>query len=373
MMRIKLIVCLLILLPAKHISILYAQDVSFLVLGDIHFDKFELHDMDYVNTRPQDFAQISKEYPFFTATYTPHLLIQVKQQVANFSPKIKAVAQLGDLMQGVAGNNKLSRDMARFSVDCLYDLELDVPWILAKGNHDVSTSPGQPEAWKEVVLPFIERQIKKDLSNGMYEYRLSDDVHFFVLEQFFSPDQNLQESEILTFLNRELHNSKAKHKFLLTHQPVIPVTERCWHLFSGIRRELKDENLRTAFLELLAEHNVTVLCAHLHKFSKIERQTKKGVVRQFMFNSVIHRYEEPEIVEHTSTFPNHETVDPSWQPNTLERRLAILEKENNYINNYYSENSSGYAIFSIQNDEVELKYFRGFGNTPSYITRFKTN
>ncbi|HBG58452.1 MAG TPA: hypothetical protein DDX07_10605 [Porphyromonadaceae bacterium] len=150
-------------------------------------------------------------------------------------------------MQGVAGNDKLSRDMARFSVDYLYDADLGIPWILAKGNHDVSTSPGQPEAWKEVVLPFIERQTGKELTNGMYEYKLTDDVHFFVLEQFFSPDQQLPEHEILNFLHRQLSRSNAKHKFLLTHQPVIPVTERCWHLFSGIRRELKDEGLRTKF------------------------------------------------------------------------------------------------------------------------------
>ncbi|WP_414702851.1 hypothetical protein [Proteiniphilum sp. UBA1028] len=137
--------------------------------------------------------------------------------------------------------------MARFSVDYLYDADLGIPWILAKGNHDVSTSPGQPEAWKEVVLPFIERQTGKELTNGMYEYKLTDDVHFFVLEQFFSPDQQLPEHEILNFLHRQLSRSNAKHKFLLTHQPVIPVTERCWHLFSGIRRELKDEGLRTKF------------------------------------------------------------------------------------------------------------------------------
>lgn len=350
-----------------------AQDVSFLVMGDIHLDKFELHDMDYVNTRPLDFAQISKEYPFFTASYTPHLFARVRQQVSVFTPTIKAVVQLGDLMQGVAGNDKLSRDMARFSVDYLYDTNLGIPWILAKGNHDVSTSQGQPEAWKEVVLPFIERQTGKELTNGMYTYQLSDEVHFFVLEQFFSPDQNLPETEILNFLKQELPESKAKFKFLLTHQPVIPVTERCWHLFSGIKRELKDERLRTEFLELLAEHQVTVLCAHLHKYSKIERETDKGTVRQFMFNSVVQRFEEPPVVSGTTIFPGAQTIDKSWQPHTLERRLKILENEVPRIKSYYSENSSGYAIFSIRGNQVELNYFRGYENSPSDTVTFYIN
>ncbi|MDD2247111.1 MAG: metallophosphoesterase [Proteiniphilum sp.] len=356
---------LFILVLCVYFNRVSAQGVSFLVMGDIHLDKFELHDMDYVNTRPQDFAQISKEYPFFTATFTPHLFARAKQQVATFNPPVKAVVQLGDLMQGVAGNDKLSRDMARFSIDYLYDTDLGTPWILAKGNHDVSTSPGQPEAWKEVVLPFIERQTGKELTNGMYTYQLSDDVHFFILEQFFSPDQNLPETEILNFLKQELPESKAKFKFLVTHQPVIPVTERCWHLFSGIRRELKDEHLRTEFLELLAEHQVTVLCAHLHKYSKIERKTNKGTVRQFMFNSVIQGFKEATVVSGTTVFPGTQTIDKSWQPHTLERRLKILKNEVPHIKSYYSENSSGYAIFSLHGNRVELNYFRGYGNNPS--------
>lgn len=353
-----------------YVEILFAQDVSFFVLGDIHFDKFEFHDMDYVNTRPQDFAQISKEYPFYTSTYTPHLFNRLRHQINDFKPTIKAAVQLGDLMQGVAGNDKLSRYMARYSVDYLYDTDFDIPWILAKGNHDVSASPGQPEAWKEVVLPFIERQIDKDLTSGMYEYRLTDDVHFFVLEQFFSPDQQLPESEILDFLQKELLKSDARHKFLITHQPVIPVTERCWHLFSGIRRELKNKNIRTEFLELLAENNVVVLCAHLHKFSKIERQTAKGIIRQFMFNSVINSFLETEGIEKTSEFPNENNIDPTWQPNTLKKRLEILKAERPNIKSYYSENSSGYAVFSIYGDEIELKYYRGLVNSPSKIFRF---
>lgn len=372
-MKAKQLKILFIFILCAYFNRVSAQDVSFLVMGDIHLDKFELHDMDYVNTRPQDFAQISKEYPFFTATFTPHLFARVKQQVLTFNPTVKAVIQLGDLMQGVAGNDKLSRKMARFSVDYLYDANLGIPWILTKGNHDVSNSPGQPEAWKEVVLPFIERQTGKELKNGMYTYQLSDDVHFFVLEQFFSLDQNLPETEILNFLKQELLESKAKFKFLLTHQPVIPVTERCWHLFSGIRRELKDERLRTEFLELLAEHQVTVLCAHLHKYSKIERETNKGTVRQFMFNSVVQKLEESCTIVGSSSFPDSRTIDRSWQPHTLERRLNILENEAPYIKSYYSENSSGYAIFSIRGNLVELNYFRGYENSPSDSVVFNIN
>ena len=91
-------------------SQLFAQDASLLVLGDLHLDKFEWHDMDYVHTRPQDFAQISKEYPFYTATYMPHLFKLIQKQTKETKPEIKAILQLGDLMEGVAGNKERSMD-----------------------------------------------------------------------------------------------------------------------------------------------------------------------------------------------------------------------------------------------------------------------
>lgn len=146
---------LLLLLFTTILGSAYGQDCSFVVLGDLHMDGFEYHDMDYVRTRPQDFEQITKEYPYYTATYIPGLLNVVKQQAQRKDLNVKAIVQLGDIMQGVAGNDDLSRKMARFAVDKLYDLKAGVPWILTKGNHDVSVSPGQPEAWREVVQPFI--------------------------------------------------------------------------------------------------------------------------------------------------------------------------------------------------------------------------
>lgn len=306
---------------------LKAQDASLLVLGDMHLDKFDWHDMDYVYTRPQDFAQISKEYPFFTATYMPHLFNLIKGLTEHTKPVMKAVLQLGDLTQGVSGNIMLARNMNSSCINILSATQQSVPWILTKGNHDVSNSPGQPEAWRETILPFISDQIKAPLTNGMYTYKVNNDIQLFVLEQFFSNDEMLPETAILDFLTEELPKSTAKYKFLLTHQPVIPVTDHCWHLFSGIRRPLKDNKLRDSFLNILAEHHVIVLCAHLHKYSKLIRQTSKGIIVQFMFNSVINDYQAKAYPVITSEFPSEKDINRSWQNHTLEIRLNILKEE----------------------------------------------
>ena len=345
-----------------------AQDVSFIALGDMHYDRLEDHDLDYVMTRPQDFQQIFNEYPQYTAFYMKKFLHLIKKQTNTFSPKVKAVVQLGDLVQGVAGNAILARQMNRGVVDLLHSIELPVPWVLVKGNHDVSNSPGQPEAWEEVIRPFMEGQVKKSVGHGMYTYSLSDDVEFFLLDQFFSVDRNVPETEMVAFLDTALARSKAKYKFVMAHQPVIPVTERCWHLLSGIRREVNEAGLREKFLNLLGKHKVIVLSAHLHRYSVVSRQTPSGNIVQVMVNSVNRGLEPPQPKGLSTEYKGEKWVleNPTWQPANKDTRIKILSEERKYINSFKIADLPGYAVISISKEkkEVVLHYYNGFSETP---------
>ncbi len=347
-----------------------SQDVSFIALGDIHYDRLDFHDWDYVLTRPQDFKQIMEEYPQNTAVYLPRFLNFIKTRSVQIQPSVKAVVQLGDLVEGVAGTETLAREMNRGAVDLLYSVGLNVPWVLVKGNHDVSNSPGQSEAWQEVIRPFIELQVNKSIGTGMYTYKLSDQVEFFVLDQFFSNDQNLPESEMVSFLEKEFERSTAKYKFVLTHQPVIPVTDRCWHLLSGIRRPVSDPSLRENFLDLLGKNKVIVLCAHLHKFSVLSRETKYGPVIQIMMNSVVNSFVPKDSVRINTQYRGQGFVDenPSFQPFNQETRKKILEYEKQHITSFLVADLPGYALLSIREKEndVILKYFNGFSVEPYY-------
>ncbi|MCS2523519.1 hypothetical protein NXV02_05870 [Bacteroides ovatus] len=42
------------------------KEVSFLLLGDIHYDLLEDHDMEWLSTKPDDLRQVTKEYSVFT-------------------------------------------------------------------------------------------------------------------------------------------------------------------------------------------------------------------------------------------------------------------------------------------------------------------
>ncbi len=345
-----------------------SQDISFIALGDLHYDRLDLHDWDYVMKRPQDFEQIMKEYPQITAVYLPKFLRLIKEQSLVITPPVKAVVQLGDLVEGVAGNERLAREMNRGVVDLLYSVEMAVPWILVKGNHDVSNSPGQPEAWQEVIRPFIEGQVNSPVGRGMYTHRLTGQVELFVLDQFFSVDQNLPETAMLSFLEEVFSKSEARFKFVLTHQPVIPVTDRCWHLMSGIRRPLSDPRLRERLLNLLAKNKAIVLCAHLHKYSVVSRKTEAGAVVQVMINSVVGSFDLKASVEVETEYKGAGFVEenPTFQLHNQEVRKKILENEKPNIQYFTRADLSGYAIISVYEKEnkVVLKYYNGFSADP---------
>lgn len=346
-----------------------AQEVSFLVLGDMHFDRMQYHDMDYVKTRPQDYAQIMNEYPQYTATIQPAFLRLLEKQTVTLKPSVKAVVQLGDLVEGVSGNLDLARQMNQGVVKFLDSAHLAVPWILVKGNHDVSNSPGQPQAWQEVIEPFAASQVKKDIHHGMYTYKIGDNVELFALDQFFSVDRNLPESEMVNWLEKELAASTAKYKFVMAHQPVVPVTQRCWHLLAGIRRPLPDTStLRERFLTLLAKYKVYVLSAHLHEYSVLSRETPSGNIVQVMVNSVNRGLEPPQPKSYTHDYKGEGWVDekPDWQPSTKNVRYNILSEEKKHILKFTKADLPGYAVIRIDNakGQVMLDYYNGLSVKP---------
>lgn len=350
------------LLLALLCAVQAGAQTGFVVLGDLHLDKFEFHDMDYVHTRPSDWRQITREYPYFTAAYTPKLFAAVGRRLDEGRV---ALVQLGDLMQGVAGNDSLSLAMARYAVAEIDRTAGGRTVILAKGNHDVSASPGQSEAWRQVVLPYLERQTGQRLENGMYRYALGDDAELFVAEQFFSPDRMLPEQALLDFLRRELPRSTARYRFLVTHQPVVPVTERCWHLFSGIRRPVSDPALREELLELLARYRVTVLCGHLHRYSRCVRRTAAGNVVQLMVCSTVDSFTTPQTPCPAGPYPDPERMDATWQPHTLGVRRSLLEAERPRIRHYACCVRPGHATVDISAREACFSFYSGFSDRPS--------
>jgi len=331
-----------------------AQKSSFLILGDMHYDLLGDHDMDWLNKKPDDLRQVTKEYTVYTDNNWSDFMGILRQKVQNEEPSVKAIIQLGDLSEGLAGSEAKARQMAGNAMKAIENTNMKVPWIIAKGNHDV-TGPGAVEAFQEFYVPMIRKQTNNsEIKNASYSY-ISGDIQFTCLDPW---DKN---TDMVAFLEKEFSSSKAKFKFVAIHEPVIPVTERCWHT---LRRNPEQ---REKLLEVIARNHAIVLCGHLHRYSVVKRDTPFGPIVQVMAISVIkdRNYQKPSFLI-TEYGPSLAQNLPNWQPETLEARKAILAEEAKFVTFYKQTDLPGYAILKIdsQKESVQLEYYAAFGKEP---------
>lgn len=331
-----------------------AQKMSLLVLGDLHYDRLEDHDMEWLSRKPDDLRQVTKEYVVFTDNNWVDFMGVLRRKIQQAANPVQAVVQLGDLSEGLAGSEQKADQMAGNVIKAITDANLKVPWLLTKGNHDV-TGPGSDKAFKEHYLPLIRQQAKTPGVTGASYSWVKDDVQVAFLDPW---DQSV---DMATFLEEEFSGSGARFKFVAIHEPVIPVTERCWHTLK------KDPGNRERLLEVIARHKAIVLCGHLHRYSVVRRNTQWGPIIQVMAVSVVRdrKYLEPSHLV-TKYGPSIAENVPAWQPETMEARKAILAEEARYVTYYKQTDLPGYAILTMDSKQgrVQLEYYPAFGKRP---------
>src|SRR5580765_8472736 len=92
------------------------DDWSFPLLGDLHFDRLEHHDHEWLaREHPGDVSQV-QNYSRITREMTPRLVDRVGERL-NELQRVKThvpfVMQLGDLLEGLCGNEELAARQAR--------------------------------------------------------------------------------------------------------------------------------------------------------------------------------------------------------------------------------------------------------------------
>ena len=345
--------CLLLIFLIALLLSTIAQKSSFLVLGDLHYDLIEDHDIDWLNTQGDNLRQVM-EYTIYTEKYWNDFMALIRNKALSAKPQVKAVVQLGDLSEGLAGSPEKARQMAANTMKAIDETNMPVPWIIAKGNHDI-TGPGGREAFQEFYLPMFRKQTNNpEINNASYSYYF-DNVQITCLDPW---DREL---DMVDFLDMEFSASDARFKFVVIHEPVIPVTERCWHTLR------KNPKQREKLLEVIAKHKAIVLCGHLHRYSVVSRNTRYGSVVQVMAISVVKdsQYQIPTRVI-TEYGPSLAEAFPQWQPETMEAREKTLEEEARHVSFYKQTDLPGYALIKLDEKKgtVYLEYYAAFGQKP---------
>jgi predicted phosphodiesterase len=328
---------------------------DFLLLGDIHFDKLEHHNLDYVRTKfsEGDVTQVHN-YSRITKENLPHLLQQVK--VKGRAMNADFYLQLGDFVEGLCGSQELALQQTTDFISVVKDLNLNRPFFVIKGNHDI-TGEGANEIYKSTVLPWQGKEQKQEMAsaNSTFVHKKAR----FILFDGYTPDASLK------WLKEVLAGNKEKTIFFCVHQPVVPFNARSnWHIFGRPNQQKQREEL----VELLGEHQAIVLCGHLHKTSILSRTTSKGKFVQICTGSVIESAEAP-VKDHLKGKEAYGdsllNLEPKFNPASLEERKANLEKEKPFINCFEYADFMGYSTVSVdKKGKVNMAIYQNFSSKP---------
>jgi hypothetical protein len=334
---------------------------SFILLGDLHFDRLAHHNMDWLmKEKPNDLRQI-ENYSRITAEMHPHLFAEVREVVAstNKASSVPFVLHAGDLVEGLCGTPELARTQSEEALAFTRDAKLGAPFLFCKGNHDI-TGPGATEAYNSVFLPFLGEERRQTTRNA----QLADPKPYFSFEhgQSLFAFFDAYDDASLEWLGSTLASTKAQHIFVLIHPPVVPYGARStWHIYSKPREAAQRERL----LNLLGKHGAIVLGGHIHKYNLSARRTPTGRFVQLAVNSVIPRPNEKpsDILDGVQEYtPDQIKVEPKFSPTTEQERRAILAAEAPFIDYFEYADAPGYAVISVKGERVEAQMYSGLGN-----------
>ena len=327
---------------------------NFLLLGDLHYDKLEHHDMAYLNAKyPNDLGQI-KNYSRITAENLPSLMKLAKEKAGEKNADF--YLQLGDFVEGLCGSEALAKKQTDEFISFVKDQKLKRPFFVIKGNHDI-TGEGARENYAKTIIPWQKGEQKESFSgaNSTFVHKNS---RFILFDSYSAEDS-------LTWLKEVLKEHTEEHLFFCIHQPVVPFDARStWHVLSAKNQQ----GLRQDLLELLGKHQAIVLCGHLHKTCILTRSTLQGNFVQVCIGSVIPGPNTP-IKDHLKGLDAYNAdlvnLEPKFSPTSLDERRANLIAEKPFIKHYEYANFCGYATASVdEKTGVSLSIFANLDQTP---------
>lgn len=335
-----------------------AKSFSFVLLGDLHFDKPEHHDFEWVKGHSPDSVRQSANYSRITQDLMPRLFATVREKIAEQSRAgvpVSFVLQVGDLVEGLCGNEELAERQNREALALIRISRLGVPFLFAKGNHDV-TGPGSQEMFRSVFHPFLTTQAR-ELSPGLEDVKSANYAVTFGNTQFAFFDA--YEAESLDWFEKVAAARTAEHLFVVVHPPVVPYGARAtWHLYSGT----KDQAKRARLLEILGLQEAFVLGGHIHKFNALARTASRGRFAQLAVSSVINSAEvkPKDVLSGIACYNGDQIrVEPQHSPGTEKQRRAVYEAERPYVKAFEYADLPGYAIVTVDGARVTAKVYAG--------------
>ncbi|HEY2411160.1 MAG TPA: metallophosphoesterase [Pirellulaceae bacterium] len=330
---------------------------AFPLLGDLHFDKLEHHDHDWLKREhPGDVSQV-ENYSRITRDLTPRLFARVRESLsalAQTKTAVPFVLQLGDLLEGLCGTNELAQRQAREAIDFVREAKFSAPLVMTKGNHDI-TGPGATEAYRQTLLPFLAEQNRAEIKEAVFTRRQGGTLIAF----YDAYDKNS-----LDWFTKTLAETKPERLIVAIHPPVVPYNARSnWHIYSSPKQTAQREQL----LNLLGRHRAIVLCGHLHKYSLLVRRTDSGRFVQLAISSVAATADGKPKDERTGLAqysPELVELEPKHSPDTIQTRRDLLAAEKPFIEHFDYADTWGHAMLHMTGSKFSAQIYRGLQADP---------
>lgn len=335
---------------------------SFVLLGDLHYDKLEHHDLAWLDrNHPNDLSQI-KNYTRITQEITPALFATVRNAIADLNrtpeTRVAFVLQVGDLVEGLCGSEELATRQNQEALAFVRQANLGAPFLFIKGNHDV-TGDGAVAAFRSVFHPFLAEQARaaapaaEEVRSARYTLDCGN-VQFACFDAY-EPDESLAWFEAVAA------KRTAEHFLVVVHPPVVPYGARStWHIFA----KPKERARRDKFLQLLGQQHALVLGGHIHRYNALARETPRGRFAQFALSSVIPALEvtpKTELSGIEDYTPDQVRVEPQFSPDTEAARRLVYEAERPFVKAFDYADLPGYAVITVDGPKVTAKMFSGVG------------
>ena len=337
---------------------------SFVLLGDLHYDKLEHHDFAWLEKKhPNDLSQI-KNYSRLTAEIMPRLFATLRETITelNRTPatRVAFVLQVGDLVEGLCGSDELATRQNTEALAFVRDAQLGVPFVFTKGNHDI-TGDGAPAAFASVFHPFLTEQARaitpttEEIRSARYTVR-NGHAEFAFFDAY--------DRESLDWFEAVAARRTTEHFFAIVHPPVVPYGARAtWYQFSAE----KDRAKRDKLLDLLGRERAIVLGGHIHRFNALARATPRGRFAQLAVSSVIDADNPPPknplsgLADYTG---DQIRVEPKFSPDTEAARRAVYDAERPFMKAFEYADLPGYAIVTVDGPRVTAQIFPGLSRHP---------
>jgi UDP-2,3-diacylglucosamine pyrophosphatase LpxH len=341
---------------------------SFILLGDLHFDRWEHHDLKWLEAhKAGDLSQI-RNYTKLTAEVMPQVFAAVKARIAALRSSATPpafVLQVGDLVEGLCGSEELAARQNREAVEFVTQAELGVPFLFTKGNHDV-TGEGAVAAFNAVLQPWMKAEAgkidAKAAQTGANFTATHGDAQFAFFDAY--------DKSSLEWLEAVAQARTAGRLFVTVHPPVVPYGARAtWHLYAADKAKAQREKL----LQILARQEAIVLGGHLHKFSHVTRKVADGgAFTQLAVSSVVSAPNQKVNQELTGTAAyngDQVTLEPKHAPETEAERRAVYERERAFVTDFQFADTAGYAVVTVAADRVEAQVHAGTAGVPFRTVR----